>query len=243
MKALLRVFVFFVLFVLVSLVTGYVTFNALTSSKSITVPDLTGKSLLEATGILAGVKLFLKIEGEDYSNAVKAGQIMKQNIPAGNKIKEGRTISVVMSKGQSFTDSDLKGLTLDKAYETAAQNKTKIDRVLEVHSDTQEKGTVIAQRPVSEEKGAAEIDLLVSAGPFVETYLCPDFIGKTTSYADKVADTIGIKTTVSGSGSKIISQKPQPDTMVKRGDTVSLQAEEEVVTDEHQPDQKEGESQ
>ncbi|QWR76820.1 PASTA domain-containing protein [Candidatus Magnetomonas plexicatena] len=232
MKALLRVFVFFVLFVIVSLVTGYVTFNALTSSKSITVPDLTGKSLLEATGILAGVKLYLKIEGEDYDNTVKAGQIMKQNIPQGNKIKEGRTISVVMSKGQSFSDSDLKGQTLDKAYETAAQNKTKIDRILEVHSETQEKGTVISQRPVSDDKGSAEIDLLVSAGPFVENYLCPDFIGKTTSYAIKVADAIGIKTTVEGSGSKIISQKPLPDTTIKRGDSVHLQVEEETPTDE-----------
>ncbi|MEO5357158.1 MAG: PASTA domain-containing protein [Nitrospirae bacterium YQR-1] len=234
MKALLRMVLFFFLFVIVSLVTGYVTFNALTSSKSITVPDLTGKSLLEATGILAGVKLFLKIEGEDYDSSVKAGQIMKQNIPPGNKIKEGRTISVVMSKGQNFTESDLKGLALDKAYETAAHNKTKIARVLEVHSDTHEKGTVIAQRPVSEEKGNAEVDLLVSAGHFVETYICPDFIGKTTEFADKIAGTIGIKTVISGSGSKIVSQKPNPDTIIKRGDSVSLQAEEEEQSNQNE---------
>ncbi|MBF0566627.1 MAG: PASTA domain-containing protein [Nitrospirae bacterium] len=223
MKALIRIFVFFFIFSVVTVITGYITFGILTSSKNIVVPDLKGKSLLEANSILGGAKLYLKIEGEDYSSDTTSGHIMKQNIPAGNKIKEGRTISVVMSKGPRFQSmSDLRGLTLQKAQEEASSMRLKITKVIEINADSVEKNVVIGQKPSPEEKGGNDMTLIVSKGKFPVTYYCPDFMGKDSGYAEKIAESLGLVLNVVGTGGKVISQSPLPDSLIKKGDIVNI---------------------
>ncbi|MBF0343083.1 MAG: PASTA domain-containing protein [Nitrospirae bacterium] len=225
MKVLLRIVLFFFIFSVVTVITGYITFGLLTTSKSILVPDLKGKSLLDANGILSGVKLYLKVEGETYDDNVASGQIVKQNIPAGNKIKEGRTISVVMSKGRRFqTAGDLRGQPVEKAQDMAASNKQKVSKVIEVYSDTVEEGKVIAQRLSSEDKGGAELSVVISKGSYPSTLYCPDFITQEVAQAQELAKSLGLESNVTGTGPRITSQQPAPNSIIKKGTTVELRA-------------------
>ncbi|MBF0539062.1 MAG: PASTA domain-containing protein [Nitrospirae bacterium] len=225
MKVLLRIVLFFFIFSIVTVITGYITFGLLTTSKNIAVPDLKGKSLLDANGILSGVKLYLKVEGETYDDAIPNGQIAKQNIPAGNKIKEGRTISVVMSKGKRTQSADdLRGQPVEKAQDMATVNKQNVTKVIEVHSDTVEEGKVIAQRPSPDDKGGGEISVVMSKGPHAAPVYCPDFVGQDISQAEELAESLGLEVSVTGTGVRVTNQLPAPNTVIKKGSTVELKA-------------------
>ncbi|KWT86726.1 PASTA domain-containing protein [Candidatus Magnetominusculus xianensis] len=239
MNTLIRLTIFFVLFIAISVLAGYATFALLTTSKSIEVPDLKSKSLIEANEALNGVKLYLRVEGEDYDHSVPAGHILRQNIPTGNKIKEGRTISVLMSKGPRYQFmGDLRGIPLGKAEDTVAQSKVKINKVIEVHSDTIGPGIVISQRPGPEEKSGNDITLIVSKGTVATTYYCPNFIGKNPGQAEQLAASLGLKIDAAGAEGRITSQSPAPGTIVKQGErihVVMLAPENQT----EQPEQKE----
>ena len=77
-------------FILLGLTFGYLTFKVLSFSRTVEVPDLYGKSPLESNRLLARNGLYLKIEGEDYDSVVPPGNILRQDVPAGNMVKERR---------------------------------------------------------------------------------------------------------------------------------------------------------
>ncbi|HBR21436.1 MAG TPA: hypothetical protein DD713_02525, partial [Nitrospiraceae bacterium] len=86
-------------FVLVVLLFAYITFKLLSFSRTVDVPDLSGKSIIEANELLSRKGLNLKIEGEDYDSDVLAGHIIRQDLPFGSRVKEQRGIRVFVSKG------------------------------------------------------------------------------------------------------------------------------------------------
>ncbi len=61
MKGILRIFIFFLSFIVITVIAGYTTYLLLTSAKSIEVPQLRGKSLLEANEVLGRMKLSRKV--------------------------------------------------------------------------------------------------------------------------------------------------------------------------------------
>ncbi len=67
---IIKVFVYTIVFISLGILFGYLTFKILSFSRSVEVPDLYGKSLLEANKLLTDRGLYLKIEGEDYDNVV-----------------------------------------------------------------------------------------------------------------------------------------------------------------------------
>lgn len=228
MKNTARLPLFLILFVAVAIVSAYLTFYLLTSTKSHEVPGLAGKSLLEANKLLGERKLFLKIVGETYDADVPAGHIMKQEIPEGRTIKEGRTIGVIISKGPKMLYIPmLSGLTLDDAQILIQQNNIKLDRVAKVHSAVAEKNTVIAQDPNPEEQGAGGITLVVSAGNYDDTVICPSFTNMAVDDAKNLARQIGLEPVTSGEGKKVDSQSPPARSLVKKGDQVRFELKEE----------------
>ncbi|RMG04011.1 MAG: PASTA domain-containing protein [Nitrospirae bacterium] len=226
MKRLFNISVYLIVFFLLTGAGSYLTIRFLGTKKTIPVPDLTGKDILEANRIVLENRLYLKIDGEEFSTEIPSGKIIRQDIPPGEQIKEGRTIRVIMSKGpQHYYMPDFTGMTLDEARELAAEKQIKISRVIEVNSDTYERGIVISQRPSSEERGSGKVKLLVSLGPYPVEYICPDFRGLTVQDAKALAEKLGIEVSLEGYGSRIKSQSPSPGQIIKKGDTLKLELE------------------
>jgi serine/threonine-protein kinase len=220
---LIRTGVLVVLFGIIAAVTGYATFRFLTFGKNIPVPDLKGKTVIEANSIVSKSRLYIKVVGENFDDTVPEGFVMSQNIPAGNEIKEGRTMGVVISKGPMVQKMpSFKGLTLTEAEELAYSKKLHVGRMMNVHSDSIEKNKVIAQKPGPEEKGGKELVLIVSDGPYETSYFCPDFRDKTLSQATELARSLGLPLETTGSGAVIVEQSPPPSTIVRSGGTVSV---------------------
>jgi serine/threonine-protein kinase len=99
MKRLIKIPLYLIILSILGIISGYLTFKLLSFGKTVDVPDLRGKGMVEASSILKNKGLYIRLENEDYDSYVPQGYIIRQDIPAGNKVKEGREIGVVLSKG------------------------------------------------------------------------------------------------------------------------------------------------
>jgi serine/threonine-protein kinase len=218
-----RLPVYILSFIILGLVFGYLTFNVLSFTRTVEVPDLHGQSLLEANKLLTDSGLYLKIEGEDYDSFIPQGNVVRQDIPPGNKVKERRAIKVVISKGPRVKSVPmLVNETLANAETLLLQEGLKIGKVIGVHSDIVEKDKIVAQDPTPDEPVSDKITVLVSLGPYVRLYHCPDFRGMSAEEAQQLVKKLDLTADIEGSGEKVERQKPDPGKQIKTGDIIHL---------------------
>ena len=153
MSNFLKVPLFFALFILLGLFFGFITFKILSFSRTVEVPSLIDLTMLEANEALSKTGLYLKIEGEDFDPDIQAGRILRQDVPPGNEVKEKRSIKVTVSKGPRISSlPQLVHLTLSDAESLLMQKGLSIGKMIYIHSDTEEKGKIIAQKPEPHER-------------------------------------------------------------------------------------------
>lgn len=232
-------------FILLGLVSGYLAFKVLSFSKTVDVPDLRGKTLIEANTLLTKKGLYLKVEGEDYDPLIVPGRIVRQDVPAENKVKEQRGIKVFLSKGPKvWSIPELTGQTIEEAESVIAKSGLRIEKIIRLHSESVEKDKIIAQRPnpdevawgTSSQKGDESgprqygLSLIVSSGPYEMIYSCPEFSGRSREEATALAERLRLTLQFSGTGERVKSQRPRPTTLIKSGEPVYLQlGGEEIV--------------
>lgn len=224
MSTLVKVPLYILFFILLGLTFGYLTFKILSFSRTVEVPDLYGKSMVEANELLTEKGLYLKIEGEDFDSLMLPGHIVKQDVPAKKKVKEGRGIKVIVSKGPRVQSIPmLVNETLSDAESILFQKGLKIAKVIRLHSDKIEKDRIIAQKPEPSEKVSDYITVLVSLGPHELIYYCPDFRGMPVEGAKELIERLNLKVETGGSGNNVRAQKPKAGTYVKTGEMIYLQ--------------------
>jgi serine/threonine-protein kinase len=232
MNNFLKIPLFFALFILLGLFFGFITFKILSFSRTVEVPSLANLSMLEANEALSKTGLYLKIEGEDFDPAVQAGRIIRQDIPAGHKVKEKRAIKAVVSKGPRVSSVPLLvHESLNDAESVLMQKGLSIGNVIYAHNDSVEKGKIIAQKPEPHERLSDNIAVLVSLGPHELIYFCPDFLNKSLENAEEIADQIGLSLETKGPGNIVSAQKPKPGTLVKNTDKIYLELKEGTIDD------------
>lgn len=166
---LLKISIYVTLTFLVGLLSGHITFKLLSFSKTVVVPDVRGKGIIEANEILRKNNLYMRLEGEDYDPYIPEGAIIRQDIPPGSSVKESREIRVVVSKGPKVRYvPDLVGQRLEEVEKLLYDKGIKITRVIYVHSRSVPKDVVIAQRPEINENPVEDFRLIVSLGDFEE---------------------------------------------------------------------------
>ena len=69
------------------------------TSKLVSVPDLSGMSFEEAKAALSGVGLLVKVAGQPHSEVVSAGRVLSQDAPPGFMAQPGATVAVTLSSG------------------------------------------------------------------------------------------------------------------------------------------------
>lgn len=87
---------------------------------------------------------------------------------AGHELKEGDTVTIVLSKGPMKANvPNVVGLTLEEAENILKENKLSLGNIKYEYSDTYNKGVVIAQDPKSGNEINQEwenINVVVSKG-------------------------------------------------------------------------------
>lgn len=159
----MRKFLYVALAVLLGFLSGYFFLTFLVLSGATEVPDLRGKDIVSANQLLRDKGLHIRIDGYEYSE-LPSGAVSKQEPPAGTKIKSGREVGVIISKGVKFASfPELRGLTLEEAEKILREKGIPIEKLTFIHSDHYPEKTIIAQRPEPDE-GGKSIKLLISKG-------------------------------------------------------------------------------
>ncbi|MFO0752639.1 MAG: PASTA domain-containing protein [Thermodesulfovibrionales bacterium] len=167
MKSLWKIPLYIVVLFALGILAGHLTFKVLSFSRTVTVPDLRGKGMVEADGVVRGKGLYIRLEGEDYDSHTRQGAIIRQDILPGGMVKEGRVIGVVLSKGPRVQFvPEIVGQNLDSAEFLLREKGIKVGKVLYVHSEKAPRNMVLAQRPEAAESGSDIFSLLVSLGGY-----------------------------------------------------------------------------
>jgi len=93
-------------------------------AEKITVPKVIGKPLKDAKKILKKKKLKCKTKKE-YSNYTAPGNVMKQDVKAGKKVKKGKVIILTVSKGKKPTPTATPYKDTSSNYQPQAPAATK----------------------------------------------------------------------------------------------------------------------
>lgn len=157
----MKKFLYILFAILGGFLSGYLLLSFIISSGTEEVPDLKGKDIVQANQILKERGLYIRIDGQDYSDT-PVGTIFKQEPPSGTKIKKGREIGVVISKGTRFSFiPDVTGLSYEEAEKKLKEIGIPIEKVIYIYSEKHSNLTVIAQRPEPSE-GGQSVRLIVS---------------------------------------------------------------------------------
>lgn len=212
------------IFLLSALIYGLVGY----SSGDIAVPDVKGKTLVEAEAILKDNNLDFTLK-EEFDAKVPTGTVIKQSPGAGSHVKAGRKIQLTVSKGaEPGVVPDLKGKNLAEATEMLHAAKLAVGKVTVQYKEGAAQGAVLSQDIEAGKKVAAgtKVDLVVniSKGQSV----VPDLKGLTLSDARERLSSMGLMvgsvTTKEDSAPKgtVIGAEPEFGKVLSEGSVVAL---------------------
>lgn len=212
------------IFLLSALIYGLVGY----SSGDIAVPDVKGKTLVEAEAILKDNNLDFTLK-EEFDAKVPTGTVIKQSPGAGSHVKAGRKIQLTVSKGaEPGVVPDLKGKNLAEATEMLHAAKLAVGKVTVQYKEGAAQGAVLSQDIEAGKKVAAgtKVDLVVniSKGQSV----VPDLKGLTLSDARERLSSMGLMvgsvTTKEDSAPKgtVIEAEPEFGKVLSEGSVVTL---------------------
>jgi serine/threonine-protein kinase len=222
-RTFLKILAYLTSFIAAAAVTVFLVYKVLDYSKTGEVPMLVGISVTEATELLNKRKLLLNIEGKEPHSEIEEGSIVRQMIEPGRDVPVDTEVGVIVSSGQEiYSMPSFEDQSLNDAKLTLVNLGMKINKVTWVHSDTVEKGTIIAQRPLPGNIKSNKVNFLVSLGPYIVSYRCPSFVNMTIDDARILAGELGITLVEKARGRRVIFQKPEAGALIKTGETVEV---------------------
>lgn len=205
----------------------------LTNPKEVELPDLVGLTREEAEQKVKDAKLKFEVDSEEYNTDVEENHVISQDPKYAenyNKVKEGTTVKVVISKGtEKTTVPKVVGMTQEDAVDTLEEAKLKAE-IVEETSKKVEEGYVISQEiEANTEVNAGDtVKIHVSTGTGIKQVTMIDVTGKTETDAKKVLEDIGLVVNIgySEDNSKdngiVLKQTVEVGKVVDEGTTVTI---------------------
>lgn len=200
-------------------------------ARQVTVPDLVGKSVNDATAMASNLDLQLRVDEQRRPDAkVAAGLILGQDPAAGSAARRQRSIRVWVSSGAHIARApNLLGETQRSAEIRVAQEGLMIGTVSEIRSALYPPDVVVAQDPPADAQ-TSEIRLLVNRGEDRATYVMPDLIGLNGDRAADVMRTRGFRVSITSQSTAsaippgvVVRQTPAGGYQVHPGDPIALE--------------------
>jgi eukaryotic-like serine/threonine-protein kinase len=200
-------------------------------AREVEVPPLLGRSVGDATKLLADLGLGLRVDENLRSDEkVPAGSIMQQDPPPGSQARSQRTIRVWVSAGpRTTTIPVLVGQTERTAQLRLEQDGLEIASVTEFRSPDYPADAIAAQDPAPQSK-APRVALLVNRGEQAVTYVMPDVIGMEGDRAAAALRARGFRVSITGSQpypgvppGTVVRQQPAGGFQVAGADAIALE--------------------
>lgn len=215
-------------------VKKHTTVNVVISSgeeaKTTTIPNVVGMSEADAEKALQDKNLVVKKGDPVYSDDVEQGEVVSVSPSEGAEVKEGTTVTLVISKGnQPATVPKLTGKSKSDA-EAALSQAGLSGNATEDYSDTVEEGVIISQDTDAgkEVSKGTTIGYVVSKGPKMTVVTVPSILSFDKNAAEKklkeaglVPEYLGEDDSVNEYGQGQVSyQSISAGTQVEKGTTV-----------------------
>ncbi|MBA7656041.1 hypothetical protein ES703_63954 [subsurface metagenome] len=163
--------IFFIIFFLSTILS----FRIILKGEMVTLPNLIGKTLEEASSELTRRKLSVVQAGAQFDTRWERGKVISQDPSSGSKLKINKVVKVILSAGTEKVIVPLSSQILKEA-------RLRRGEVSQVHTSEYAAGKIISQYPraAAEVGSNSPVSLLISQGEKEEKYLMPDLIGKKT---------------------------------------------------------------
>lgn len=196
-----------------------------------TVPKVAGLQQFDATNVLVGAKLQVKVVPVP-NETVRIGEVVATNPDAGERAVEGQTVDLEVSSGPApRTVPDLVNRQLNDGLVELGRAGLGVGEIDAEARDGVADGTILAIDPASGSKVPRQTPVnLVVAGED-RSVTVPFVTGLSVDAAQEVLESVGLEVTVSaaavGAGSPlagiVINQDPAPSSKVSRRGTVTLE--------------------
>lgn len=200
-------------------------------ARQVTVPNLVGQSLADATAAASQLDLSLRIDPVKRPDPkVPAGHVLLQEPTSGSAARRQRSVRVVLSAGAHIALApSLLGETQRSAEIRVAQDGLSIGAVTEIRSALYPPDVVVAQDPPAKTQ-TAEIRLLVNRGEDRATYVMPDLIGLNGERVAEVMRIRGFRVSITAQSAAsaippgvVVRQAPAGGYQVHPGDPIALE--------------------
>ena len=162
--------------------------------REVTMPNLVGKNVAEANGLLVSRGLVLRVADHIYSE-LPINVVVRQSPPPGMLMKVSQQAHVVLSLGQrQLRIPLLEGNSLRASRIELLRAGLQIGEVSAVNMPDEPADTVVLQTP-RPGAGAAtpRIDVLVSAGAHENAFVMPHLVGLNEMDAQHRLDVAGLR--------------------------------------------------
>lgn len=200
--------------------------------QQIEVPNLIDRTPVQARLLLARKGLRLKLREPRWDTEIPKGHLIAQHPPANARVKQGRTVLAVPSKGRrSFTVPNLVRKTLRQAGLLAPQAGLAVGEIHEEPSHDIPEGSVIRHEPPSgaQVAGGTGIILFVSDGPPGVIIRMAKLVGVPIREARRKLEALGLRVgkiryefTTAYAPNIVIRQVPADTMDVRQGSRVEL---------------------
>lgn len=166
---------------LVALVSALTAMRFAIHGREITVPDMQGRSPLEARQIAEANGLGLKVEREYYSSKVPEGRVLSQVPAPGTVVRRGWEVRLALSLGpQRVAIPGVVGESQRAAAITIAQRGLDLGSTAGMEVSGVAPSQVVGQNPPPNATNisAPKISLLVAEEPSRPAFVMPSLIGQ-----------------------------------------------------------------
>jgi serine/threonine-protein kinase len=197
--------------------------------KSAAIPDVAGKSRVEAQAILTQAGFVVGAVTDDFSDTVAVGAVISQQPAANSSAKKGTSVALTLSRGPNMISvPTVMGLTESEAFKALEAAGFSPQALPSEFNKDVAGGTVFKQTPAGGAQAAkgSVVSYVVSRG--TELVQIPDVTGKSQSSATSALQKAGFKVSIKDSTSdkvskgSVISQNPPSGVSVAKGSTVTI---------------------
>jgi beta-lactam-binding protein with PASTA domain len=213
------------------LVSATVAMRVALKAREVPVPPLIGRTVTDATELLAKNSLVLQVEeGRRMHPSIEAGQVMAQEPNSGLTLRRQRNVRVWISSGpRADTVPVLIGETPQSAQVRLARDSLNLTGVSEIRSSLYPTGAIVAQDPLPNSPGSS-VSILVNRGELGAAYVMPDLIGVNGNQTAEILRSTGLRVTIVGDhpypgvpSGVILRQHPPAGFQIRPGESISLE--------------------
>jgi beta-lactam-binding protein with PASTA domain len=166
---------------IVALVSALITMQLAVHGREVRVPQLAGKSPVEARRIAEAEGLTVAVEREYYSEAVPEGKVLSQIPAPGTIVRRGWELRLALSLGrQRVAIPDVVGVSDRAAAISITERGLSLGATATAQLQNESAGQVIAQDPApnTTDAFAPKVSILVAQQLAPLAFVMPSFLGQ-----------------------------------------------------------------